>query len=177
MKRAALSVIAGLALCAGVAVSGAHAQETGRSLEENAVQTMLLVCVGSLSKGEDPAALAQDMKYPQLPPDRAGAFDAQGGSVFRSPRFPEQMLLLTNPNGSCSVAVRDFDTLQMIKYIETYFGVRSTFRKVSEVSLDDGVELGFEAVLPNDKKGDLVVSLTDKPIKGRLQGMLSFRIR
>lgn len=152
-------------------------EEKGGSVEENAVQTMLLVCVGSLSQGQDPAALAQQMQYPELPPERVTAFDSHGGHVFRSPRFPEKMLLLIKSDGSCSVAVRDFDTTQMIKYIETYFGVRSKFKKISETNLDDGVELGFETQLSADKKGDMMVSLTDKPIPGRLQGMLSFRTR
>ena len=169
-------------LLAGVAslmlVSGAgYAQQAGPSVEENAVQTMLLVCVGSLSKGENPAALATQMEYEELPPERVVAFDAHGGHVFRSPRFPEKMLLLIKSDGSCSVAVRDFDTMQMIKYIQGYFGVRSKFLKTAETDLDDGVELGYETSLQNGKQGDLAISLTDKPIPGRLQGLLSFRVR
>jgi hypothetical protein len=46
-----------------------------------------------------------------------------------------------------------------------------------ETNLDDGLELGFETDMPGSRKGDMMVSLTDKPIEGRLQGMLSFRVR
>ena len=173
MKKALLSFVAGLTLIA----AGAQAQEQANNLEENAVQTMVLVCVGSLSKGQDPATLAQDMQYPELPPERVTAFDPHGGHVFRSPSFPEKMLLLVKSDGSCSVAVREFDTTQMLKYIQGYFGVRSKFVKKAETDLDDGVELGYEIDLPDKKKGYLAISLTDKPIPGRLQGMLSFQTR
>lgn len=173
MKYALLAGIASLVLLSGQA----QAEQAKAGVEENAVQTMLLVCVGSLSKGEDPAVLATQMEYPELPPERVVAFDAHGGHVFRSPRFPEKMLLLIKSDGSCSVAVREFDTMQLIKYIQGYFGVRSKFLKTSETNLDDGVELGYEISLPNGKMGDLAISLTDKPIEGRLQGLLSFRVR
>lgn len=173
MKKLLLTGTVAFMLCMGMA----QAEQAAPNVEENAVQTMLLVCVGSLSKGEDPAALASEMKYEELPPERVVAFDSKGGHVFRSPRFPEKMLLLIKSDGSCSVAVRDFDTTQMIKYIQGYFGVRSKFMKTSETNLDDGLELGYETSLPGDKKGDLVVSLTDKPIQGRLQGLMSFRVR
>lgn len=154
----------------------AQAADDVAGLEETAVQTMLLTCVPSLVHDKNPAAMALERGFSELPPERVAPMGDEGARVFRVPKYPEKILVVTKSDGTCSVAVQNFNSLEMTKYLETYLGVRSAFTKATETDIPGGVEIAYQAKFPNGKQGRMSASLLDKPAQERPQGLLVFRV-
>ena len=79
------------------------------SLEEDIVKSMMVFCLPPIIKNFDPSSMATMFKLPEMPAENALLFDPQGGRVFGSPNYPDNILIIAGKNGACSVVARDFN--------------------------------------------------------------------
>ena len=142
------------------------------SLEEDIVKSMMVFCLPPIIKNFDPSSMATMFKLPEMPAENALLFDPQGGRVFGSPNYPDNILVIAGKNGACSVVARDFNPTSFWVEVDKMFGPGTPFALLAEKSIPGGRQKDYEA----DYGGPtaLFISARDAPEDGMLQGILTY---